>query len=394
MRRLLASLILFVGSSALAQPAFIAVETATIDNTTGNLSVTLSAGDVTGSPNVVALAQLCGLGTSASIAPAGFNSVLNTNATGNAMTCQWYLNKTPTASTYTWTRNGTYTATLAVATYSGVNTGTVTTDTVEANNGVATASSTSHATNSITTTFANDLIVTGFGTAAAATWTAPGGETERWDLSASFGLGDAGNDEAQAIAGATGAKTATSSSAAVGVAQILALVPIQPTPTPAPPACCQVADGTGVGHPGSTCVDNTFLAGIAQPSIQAFGGCTAVGTALGTSVTFDGGSGGVNCAVPGSLASNCVAAASTDTPTRTPTITPTPTITKTPTKTPGTCAAKVPLSAQIVTLPNSSCRQSAQGPTSGTCSIYFVDSVTVMDCPGQSLKKLDTTTWP
>jgi hypothetical protein len=86
----------------------------------------------------------------------------------------------------------------------------------------------------------------------------------------------------------------------------------------------------------------------------------------------------------------------TQTRTSTPTLTPTSTPTRTPTPTvsPNTCAPKVPLSGNMVQFPNSSCRQKASGPTAGTCSIYVVDSVPVLDCAGQTLKKFTVSTWP
>jgi hypothetical protein len=78
------------------------------------------------------------------------------------------------------------------------------------------------------------------------------------------------------------------------------------TPTPDDPACCQLADGTAAGHPGSTCVDNVWSIGVSLPSIQWIGGCEVLAGFFPTTVTTDGIGFGVNCMVPGDLGSTCV----------------------------------------------------------------------------------------
>ena len=79
-----------------------------------------------------------------------------------------------------------------------------------------------------------------------------------------------------------------------------------PTNTPDDPACCQLADGTAAGHPGSTCVDNVWSIGVSLPSIQWIGGCEVLAGFFPTTVTTDGIGFGVNCMVPGDLGSTCV----------------------------------------------------------------------------------------
>lgn len=107
------------------------------------------------------------------------------------------------------------------------------------------------------------------------------------------------------------------------------------TPTTTPtiqPRCCQLADGTAANpsHPGSTCVDNGVIGG-GGANWQYFANCQALASALSTSVTINGYSGG-ECSVPGDRDSQCVpSGGATNTPTRTLTATVTPTRTSTPT---------------------------------------------------------------
>jgi hypothetical protein len=87
------------------------------------------------------------------------------------------------------------------------------------------------------------------------------------------------------------------------------------------PHCCAFDDGTGVGHPGATCVDNVLLASLNQ-SIENAGGCAglAAGAFSGASLTADAlGS----CDGEAPFDGDCVAA-DTPTPTATPTDTPNP----------------------------------------------------------------------
>lgn len=92
------------------------------------------------------------------------------------------------------------------------------------------------------------------------------------------------------------------------------------TPTPIVNHCCQCTDGTGVGHPGNTCLDDTWIGENIPPpnnSIEAVGGCAALCVLVGGTSTADVEPG--NCA-PFGLDGNCVASTPTPTPTVTPTV--------------------------------------------------------------------------
>lgn len=127
---------------------------------------------------------------------------------------------------YTWTFSGATTAAGGILAYQGVDASSP----VNIENGQATPNDTSHATPSVNTTRSNCMLVTLFSVHSNAilNWTPPAAEAERFDISSMAGSDNEaveGNDETQAVPGATGAKTATSSGAGVGTAQIIALQP-------------------------------------------------------------------------------------------------------------------------------------------------------------------------
>jgi RHS repeat-associated protein len=109
-------------------------------------------------------------------------------------------------------------------------TGVDTANPIHIENGQSTASGTAHATPSVSTTVANAMVVTSHAYASSRTWTAPSGMTESFDrpsgANSATGLSIEGNRVLQALAGATGVKTATAGAEAdAGNTHILALKP-------------------------------------------------------------------------------------------------------------------------------------------------------------------------
>ncbi len=125
---------------------------------------------------------------------------------------------------------------------------------IDVENGQATPSALTHATPSITTTVANAMVVTNHTLSSATTWTAPAGMTEIVD--ARTGTAPAGQSmerawATQAVAGASGTKTATALTAAnadAGVTHILALRP--------------AASGVSILKPAGTATNDRMIASI------------------------------------------------------------------------------------------------------------------------------------
>jgi len=107
--------------------------------------------------------------------------------------------------------------------------GVYTTNPIDVDAGQSTPANTTQSTPSITTTGPNEMLVTSFTMHTLTAYTPPAGETQRYRVVGQESTSE-GNDELQATAGATGAKTATVTNADVGVAHILALRP-QPSRT-------------------------------------------------------------------------------------------------------------------------------------------------------------------
>lgn len=64
------------------------------------------------------------------------------------------------------------------------------------------------------------------------------------------------------------------------------------------------------------------------------------------------------------------------------------------TPTPGTCAPISPTVATAVQFPSLGCRAGQMGPTTGTCTMYVLQGVPVLDCPGVALQKFSLAAWP
>lgn len=128
---------------------------------------------------------------------------------------------------YTWTFSSVQRATGGIQAYSGVDTISPVDDAA----GQATPSGILHTTPSITTTVANSMLVASFTVATDARWEPPAGMDERVDVrgGGAAGTGTEGADQVQALAGASGAKTALANAVAPGATHLLALRPAGPT---------------------------------------------------------------------------------------------------------------------------------------------------------------------
>ncbi len=127
-------------------------------------------------------------------------------------------------ASYAWTFAQSRSLSGGIMAFTGVDNTTP----IDVENGQATAQNTTHATPSLTTTQANTVLVTHFAIPQSATWTPPTGMTEQYDVpETNRGNSLEGDTVAQAVAGATGAKTATANASDVGVTHILALRPAQ-----------------------------------------------------------------------------------------------------------------------------------------------------------------------
>lgn len=131
-------------------------------------------------------------------------------------------------ASYAWEVAGAANAAGGVQAFSGVDTASP----IDVESGQATTSALSHATPSVTTTSANVMLVTAHTFATSTNWSPPSGMSEGFDtqfqpVPANQGQSIQGNYALQAIAGATGAKTATASGGAgaedPGATHILAL---------------------------------------------------------------------------------------------------------------------------------------------------------------------------
>ena len=98
---------------------------------------------------------------------------------------------------------------------------------IDAHGGQANASSASVTAPSITTTVADTLVIGLFGTGNNATFTAPAGMSERFDVltTGTSNVAAEGAEVTQAAAGATGTKVATASMSGMNIGQLVALRP-------------------------------------------------------------------------------------------------------------------------------------------------------------------------
>lgn len=162
--------------------------------------------------------------------PAGWTLLRRTTNTGNGFIglIIYYKVASSEGSSYTWGVSGGGSSLLiGISAYSGVDTSSP----IDVENGQSvTAVGSSYSTPSITTTVTNARIVTNFTIGEGPdVWSTPSGETQRFFTShippVDNGAAAALNDENQAVAGATGTKTATNVSGGNAVTHILALKP-------------------------------------------------------------------------------------------------------------------------------------------------------------------------
>jgi hypothetical protein len=133
-------------------------------------------------------------------------------------------------SSYTWSWNFNAGASGGIVAYGNVDTA----NPVNAVGGTIGSASTITAP-SVTTTVSGAMLLGFFGTSAPATFTPPGGMTERFDDFAKSGTYLAATEGAEQLlgaAGSTGSRTATASYAAGSVGQLVALTPGSGSPPP------------------------------------------------------------------------------------------------------------------------------------------------------------------
>jgi RHS repeat-associated protein len=162
-------------------------------------------------------------------APSGWTLVRRTNNAGPTSNSLAVYRKLATGSepaSYAWNVSGATFGVGGIQGFSGIDT----VNPIDVENGQSTASSTTHATPNVTTTLGNAMVVTSHAFASSNSWTPPSGMTESFDKPSgsnnATGLSVEGNRVLQALAGATGAKTATAAgNADAGNTHILALRP-------------------------------------------------------------------------------------------------------------------------------------------------------------------------
>src|SRR5207253_5710868 len=130
-------------------------------------------------------------------------------------------------SNLTWTSSASGDATAIITEYSGVDINSPI-DVELAQGTLACSSPCNHDAPSVNTTQLNDRVITSYSAAcgtASATWTAPSGSTERYEVATTGTLSSEISDVQQSGTGATGVKTATvnCSAGTVGVTQTVAL---------------------------------------------------------------------------------------------------------------------------------------------------------------------------
>lgn len=200
------------------------------DNTLEGVSINVPAGTTTDDVMLAAIAV--GPSTTGITAPAGWTLINRQDqgvATSNSQALYYRVATSTEPTAYTWTfSGGAINGTAAgIITYRGVDTTSV----VDVSGSQATASSTNHASTSVVTTVPNTIVVTAHSYSSSDSWTEPALMTEQVDIaSAGTPLADGISlgmfEVAQAVAGATGVKTATAAgNADTGVVQIVALTP-------------------------------------------------------------------------------------------------------------------------------------------------------------------------
>jgi hypothetical protein len=158
--------------------------------------------------------------------PSGWTLIRRTNNGGNVGIASYYHVVTSAGSepvSYSWglaTSGATRRASGGILRYTGVDTA----NPIDVDNG-GTGSSSSPTAPTVTTTAANDLVVGFFGLDENATFTAPGGMNERYDVANTDSSGPTTEaaDYTQASAGATGTKAASATQSNDWAAQLVAL---------------------------------------------------------------------------------------------------------------------------------------------------------------------------
>jgi RHS repeat-associated protein len=242
-------------------PAFRSAASATTTGAT--LTLTKPTGVVA---NDVLIASIGLTPSSVAISPpAGWTLVRRTDNAGptsNSLAVYYKVAGASEPASYAWGVSGAAFTVGGVQAFTGVDTATP----IDVENGQATPAATTHATPGVTTTLANTMLVTAHAFASAATWSPPAGMTESFDRPSgannATGMAIEGNRVLQAVAGATGAKTATASANAdAGNAHLLALKPLGVSLSIATPAGVQPNDVmiAAVGF-------NNASAGVTPPS--------------------------------------------------------------------------------------------------------------------------------
>jgi hypothetical protein len=158
-------------------------------------------------------------------APAGWTAITTNAVTGAGLTTWRHLVVAGDPASWTFNLSQSVKAAGSISAYSGVDP----TNPIDVTaTGTNAAAGTSQSAPSVTTTGANRFGFTAVASAGAGTATPPGGSTERADQAA--GVGDPTvaietSDFAQATAGATGVKQATSSAATTSATATITLRP-------------------------------------------------------------------------------------------------------------------------------------------------------------------------
>jgi RHS repeat-associated protein len=223
-------------------PAFRSAASAT---TTG---ATLTINKPSGvAANDVLIASIALTPSSVAIAPpSGWTLIRrsdNAGPTSNSLAVYYKVAGAAEPSSYPWGVSGASFTVGGIQAFSGVDTASP----IDVEYGQSTPSATTHATPSITTTTANSMIVSSHAFASSRTWSPPSGMTESFDKPSgsnnATGMAIEGDRVLQALAGATGVKTATAAGYAdAGNTHILALRPRAANLAIATPAGVQAND--------------------------------------------------------------------------------------------------------------------------------------------------------
>jgi RHS repeat-associated protein len=206
-------------------PAFRAAASATTTGTT--LTITKPSGTAT---NDVLVASIAVTPSTATITPpSGWNLVRrsdNAGPTSNSLAVYYKVAVSGEPASYAWGVSGASFAVGGVQGFTGIDTASP----IDIENGQSTPSSLTHTAPGITTSVANAMLVASHAFASSRTWTAPSGMTESFDRPSgannATGLSIEGNRVLLAVAGSSGAKTATAAgNADAGNAHLLALRP-------------------------------------------------------------------------------------------------------------------------------------------------------------------------